>query len=437
LLLGINMQTIRKKKCKQYFFSGVLLLSLSGNIAKGASGKIELGFGYLKGGAVAWNISDARITHVLNVLSGINYSFRFWRVGNFIKAAFPAITDAIVKPYVEHLFRQKPQIIIRSSKDNTEKLSQEMVFSKEVKSKLDDFFSIAKKTNERLRTNNQRIQNLMCSNEARVGNYGDLSSITKEVFEKIAKVKKDNHMPMLKYRSLLLHGPPGTGKTMVAEELARELHRKHGMEWIMVTGSGFFQDGANVKAVNDIFINEVKKNKKNGIVIIIDEADSLFSARKNLRPDSEAYRVVNQLLSFMGTRTNDRMVIMTSNNLIFDNAMDRRIDDAIKIPLPGPGERIETLRLYRKLFSLKSLTGEKIKEIAAHTEGFSQSDLSGIVDKLKIKFVIDDDTDIENNADTIVQEYCEKKQLFVKQQQSRDSDRLEELKGKRYGAGVG
>jgi len=306
------------------------------------------------------------------------------------------ISVFVTPPLVAFLndWYRRPQIIIRSSKDGSKKPNQKMIFSDEVGLQLDDIVAITEKINEK---------------------------------------RKDNSM--VKSRNLLLHGPPGTGKTMFAEKLARILHDEYGMEWIMVTGSGFFQEHAHIKAVNDLFIKEVKRNKEKGTIIIIDEADSLFSARENLRSDSEAYRIINQILSFLGERTNDRMVIMTSNNLILDSAMERRIDDAIKVPLPGHKERIETLHLYKNGFSLESLTDEKIEEIAANTEDFSQSDLAGIVDKLKMKSDIDGDTNIEENADTIVQEYCEKKQLFVQvqQQQSKDHDRLEELKRKRYG----
>ena len=343
------MKKIRKKRCKQYFFVGVLLLSLSANVVKGANGE--------------------------NIIASYGKIIQQQVIGNLIGVCLNVFVTPVLTEYTKYWFK-RPNIIIRSSKyakiwGKSEKLNQEMIFSDEVKLQLHDFSAITKKINEKSKNNS-----------------------------------------MVKYRNLLLHGPPGTGKTMFAEKLARRLHDEHGMEWIMVTGSGFFQEGAYIKAVNDIFIKEIKRNKKKGTIIIIDEADSLFSARKNLHPDSMAYRVINQILSFLGERTNDRMVIMTSNHLVFDSAMERRIDDAIKVPLPGNKERIETLRLYKNCFSLRSLTDEKIEKIAANTEGFSQSDLSGIVDKLKMKSDIDGDTNIEKNADIIVKEYHEKKQLF-------------------------
>jgi len=356
---------------KRYFVVGMLLLGLSHNIARG----------------MEMNESSAQ-------------RLSFFLAANTFGTAWSAFMNAIVKPFVEDWFKGRPQIIVCSSHESwvqrlkglvmSKKADEEqMIFSGKVKLKLDDFAAIAKNINEKIKNNSE-----------------------------------------IKYQNLLLYGPPGTGKTMYAEKLARKLHDECGMEWIMVTGSGFFQEGAYVKAVNDIFINEVKRNKKKGIIIIIDEADSLFGARENLRPDSESYRVINQILSFMGTRTNNRMVIMTSNHPIFDSAMERRTD-AIKVGLPGNKERIETLRLYRNNFSLAGLSDAKIEKIAAHTKDFSQSDLAGIVDELKMKSDIDGDADTEVNADIIVEKYHEKKQLFRQQQQERDRDRLEELKSKR------
>jgi len=371
-----------KKNVSSIFFAGVLLLSLSANLVMRAS---------------------ENVVNVINDQIDLEREKLAFDKGKFytslvLTMASPFIIQALNQVLIERIkdWYRKPKIIIRSSKDNSEKLDQKMVFSDELRLKLDGLVAITKKINEQRKSNSA-----------------------------------------VKYRNVLFHGPPGTGKTMFAEKLARKLHSNCGMEWVMVTGSGFFQKGAYVEGVNDIFINEVKNNKKKGTIIIIDEADSLFVPRENLDPCSEGYRVINQILSFLGERTDDRMVIMTSNHLVLDSAMERRIDDAVKVPLPGNKERVETLRLYKRSFALANLTGEKIKEIAANTEGFSQSDLSGILDKLKMKSDIDGDTNIEGNADTIVKEYCEKKQLFAEQQPNKDRDRLEELKRKGYGAAAG
>jgi len=374
------MQKIQKKGWKQYFFAGVLLLSLSANIVKGADegvgdGNLERSMWEQQRSVWKQQIIISLTTCLLNT---------------FVVPVIKEYAGEFLQDKFRSLVR-RDKIIIRSSKDNSEKPDQEMIFSGEVKLKLDDFVAITKKINEKRKKNS-----------------------------------------MVEYRNLLFHGSPGTGKTMFAEKLARRLHSDCGMEWIMITGSGFFQSHEAIRTVRDVFIDEVKRNKKKGTIIIIDEADSLFYPRENLSPDSLSYQVMNQLLSFLGDKTNDRVVVMTSNNLILDSAMQRRMDDAIEVPLPGNKERAETLRLYKKSFGLENLTDEKIEEIAHNTEGFSQSDLSGIVGKLKMKFDIDD-TNIEENADIIVKEYHAKKQFFVEQQSNKDRNRLEALKRKAQG----
>jgi len=106
------MQTIRKKRCKQYFVTGVLLLSLSANIIKGMAN------GQPRGVVPMLIYATATVSS--------------------------AFINALLVPYVKYLFN-KPQIIIRSSKDNSEKINQEMVFSDEVELKLTGFSAIAKK----------------------------------------------------------------------------------------------------------------------------------------------------------------------------------------------------------------------------------------------------------------------------------------------------
>jgi len=404
------MQVVRKKKCRQYFFAGILLLSLPANTITGS-------------------LSDAGQQKAAEIQA---FGFIVQATGLILSPIVDAVSHIFLIPYIKSFF--KPQIIICSSRDNSKKPNQEMVFSDEVKLKLDGFSDMAKKVNEIVKNNEKVIKDSepsvvrgMLSRIVGGRVLREFSDITRQV-DKLKKLTS-----MITYRNLLLHGPPGTGKTEFAKKLARRLHDECGMEWVMITGSSLFQGGGYVKSVNDIFIKEVKKNKGKGLTIIIDEADSLLLDREKVTPGSNSHLVINHILSFMGTRTNDRMVIMTSNYLARGEAIKRRTD-FIKVPLPKNKERVETLRLYRKSFALKSLTDKKIDQIAADTEGFSQSDLSGIIDKLKMKSVIDGDTDVEKNADTIVEEYHEKKQLFEEQeqQQKRDRSRLEELKVKRY-----
>lgn len=227
----------------------------------------------------------------------------------------------------------------------------------------------------------------------------------------------------VKYRNVVLYGPPGTGKTMFARQLAKQSN----MEFVIVTGSSFFQEGAGIKAIDELFS---WANKKKGLCIIIDEADSLLASRDVMKVDSENYRLVNHLLNYLGERSDKFMVIVATNHLrVFDEAMQRRFDDVVEMPLPAQRERFRTLQLYSDtvLCDVKQngqefvdavkvyLTDRKLQQIASKTEGFSYGDLSGIFNTIKSDADITDDGLVTSELiDTVVGRAIEKKQTFNK-----------------------
>ena len=213
-----------------------------------------------------------------------------------------------------------------------------------------------------------------------------LIEATKHIKKHIRKGKKG-----VKYCNVLLYGPPGTGKTMFARKLACE----SGLEFVEVTGSSFFQEGAGIAAIDELF--GWAKKSKNGLCIFIDEADSLLPNREMLNPASQSYRIVNHFLNYLGERSSNFMVVMATNHHTgFDGAMHRRIDDAIEMPLPAKSERYKVLQHYRQTIlhdkengqafveSVKQhLPDKKLQEIAQETKGFSYGDMHGIVNKLR------------------------------------------------------
>ncbi|HXW86394.1 MAG TPA: AAA family ATPase [Candidatus Bathyarchaeia archaeon] len=210
--------------------------------------------------------------------------------------------------------------------------------------------------------------------------------VTKIINSKIKKGEKD-----IFYRNMLLAGPPGTGKTM----FARQISKAAGMESVEVTGSSFFQEGAGITAVDELFR---WANSGKGLVIFIDEADSLLPDRTQVKVGTEEYRIINHFLNYLGNRSNKFMVVMATNHaIVFDEAMERRFDDYIEMPLPDLKTRAKVLQLYRDTLLIKAraynkafvdsvktyLADATVQKIAQKTEGFSNGHLQGIINAIK------------------------------------------------------
>lgn len=215
----------------------------------------------------------------------------------------------------------------------------------------------------------------------------DIVKQTNNINTALSKRKKN-----ITYRNLLLWGPPGTGKTMFARQLAR----KSNLEWVEVTGSSFFTKGAGIAAIDELF--EWANNSKHGLLIFIDEADSLLPDRSKMDPNSDNYKIINHFLNYLGTKSNKFMIVMSTNHkIVFDQAMRRRIHDSIQLPLPSVKERMRILNLYaqKSLFNTqlngdefvlaaqKTVTANKIQEIATQTDGFSGDELATLIETIK------------------------------------------------------
>jgi len=223
-----------------------------------------------------------------------------------------------------------------------------------------------------------------------------------------------NNMPL---GNILFTGHPGNGKTYFAKALAGIL----GMDYIILTGSSFFQENAGVKAIDQIF-GKMTKGKKT--IIFIDEVESLVASRNGKNTDGDGYRLVNQLLNYTSEPSKDFILIgATNHSSLIDAAFHRRFQYVIEMPLPGYEERKQALTLFRnkQLINkqnservLKAFSDRFIKDIATQTEGLSFAELQTIIDYINGSMRISEIGITKKIIDNAVSRVLNKEKTFNK-----------------------
>ncbi|NLY77323.1 MAG: ATP-dependent zinc metalloprotease FtsH [Tissierellia bacterium] len=180
-------------------------------------------------------------------------------------------------------------------------------------------------------------------------------------------------------KGILLFGPPGTGKTMIAKALANEV----GIPFIATAGSDFVEKyvGVGAKRVREIF-TEAKKHEK--AIIYIDEIDAIGKKRGGENDNDERINTLNALLIEMDgfKDSSGIMVIASTNRLdILDEALLRpgRFDKHIAVNPPDYQGRLDILKLYAKNKRLDK--DVRLDKIAAMTRGFSGADLANLLNE--------------------------------------------------------
>lgn len=182
-------------------------------------------------------------------------------------------------------------------------------------------------------------------------------------------------------RGILLHGPPGTGKTMLLRCVANSITEAH---VLTINGPSIVSKylGETENAIRDIF-NEAKKFQPS--IIFMDEIDSIAPSRTSDDSGETESRVVAQLLTVMdGMGDNGRIVVVGATNRpnSIDSALRRpgRFDQEVEIGIPDVEAREEILtKQFAKMNSEKcQITKKEIASIASKTHGYVGADLTAL-----------------------------------------------------------
>ena len=188
-------------------------------------------------------------------------------------------------------------------------------------------------------------------------------------------------------KGVLLVGPPGTGKTMLAKAVAGEAN----VPFFSMSGSEFVEMfvGVGASRVRDLFR---KANNMAPCIIFIDEIDAIGGKRDTRHGggDSEREQTLNQLLSEMdGFDSSKGIIVLAATNRpeVLDKALLRpgRFDRRIIVSKPDMQGRIDTLKVHSK--NVKMDETVDFKELALATSGAVGADLANIINEAALMAV--------------------------------------------------
>lgn len=209
-----------------------------------------------------------------------------------------------------------------------------------------------------------------------IGGLEDTKQTLKEMIEwPLKNPESFERMGIQPPRGILLYGPPGCGKTLLAKAVANE----SGANFISIKGPQIYSKwvGESEKAIRDIFR---RAKQVAPTIVFLDEIDALAPKRGLYTGSGVTETVVSQLLSEMsGLEELKGVVVMAATNRpdIVDPALLRpgRLDRFVLIPPPDEKSRLEIFRVHTKNMPLK---GVDIKDLSKKTEGFSGADIEAL-----------------------------------------------------------
>jgi len=239
-----------------------------------------------------------------------------------------------------------------------------------------------------------------------------------EIVDYLHNPKKYEEIGAKMPKGLLLVGPPGTGKTMLAKAVAGEA----GVPFFSMSGSEFVEMfvGMGASKVRDLF---KQAKEKAPCIVFIDEIDAIGGKRSNggMGGHDEREQTLNQLLTEMdGFDGSTGVVILAATNRpeTLDPALTRpgRFDRRVPVELPDLKGREEILKVHAK--KIKVEPNVDYTQIARMASGASGAELANIVNEAALRAVRQGrsaatQADLEESIETVIAGYQKKNAILT------------------------
>ena len=194
-------------------------------------------------------------------------------------------------------------------------------------------------------------------------------------------------------RKILLIGPPGTGKTMTARVLAKELHLSlHTIQVDRLVTKFMGETSAKLRQIFNLMQQE------HG-VYLFDEFDAIGGERSMDNDVGEMRRVLNAFLQFIEQDTSDSLIVAATNNpKLLDQALFRRFDDVLYYDVPTSEERKCLIENVLGVFKASKFVW---KAVLTDSEGLSHAEIDQACRDAIKKAILSDATKV--NATSLIE----------------------------------